>query len=208
MPVTINLSRTQEFLEWLKKKLYLDTLAVNASRRTVKRGQVYWCELGIGIGNEISKLTARPCVIIQNNIANQHSPNTIIAPITHDTGILPCLIPILTTTDSLGNIVLDGQVNVSNIMHISKARIGDPVTCDSTIVCLPMKPIDEALAKTVGLINYYSEINDKHQRLLTYVETLKNERNQAQDLLKSVCKALDVESPDKIVSEIERLKNG
>jgi mRNA interferase MazF len=45
-----------------------------------KRGEVYLVNLDPTIGSEIKK--TRPAVIIQNNIGNQFSPVTIIAPIT------------------------------------------------------------------------------------------------------------------------------
>src|SRR3712207_7639950 len=51
-----------------------------ATKRIVKRGQVYDCLLGIGVGSEESK--KRPCVILQYDSANAKSPNTIVAPIT------------------------------------------------------------------------------------------------------------------------------
>ena len=48
------------------------------------------CKLGIGIGSDMQK---EPCVIIQNNIGNQRSGNTIVAPITHDDSKYPFLVP-------------------------------------------------------------------------------------------------------------------
>jgi len=45
----------------------------------LKRGDVYLVNLDPQVGYEMGKL--RPAVIIQNNIGNQYSPVTIIAPI-------------------------------------------------------------------------------------------------------------------------------
>lgn len=45
-----------------------------------KRGEVYLVNLDPTIGSEIQK--TRPGVIIQNDVGNQYSPITIIAPIT------------------------------------------------------------------------------------------------------------------------------
>lgn len=56
---------------------------------TIKRGPVYRCNFGCGIGNEMQK--ERPALIIQNNIANLRSGNTIVIPITHDNSTLPCV---------------------------------------------------------------------------------------------------------------------
>ena len=46
----------------------------------VSRGEVWQCELGQNIGSEQNE--SRPVLIIQNNVTNTHSPNTIIAPLT------------------------------------------------------------------------------------------------------------------------------
>ena len=94
----IELVQVQKMLEWLKTKLYLDTIAQNARSRAVKRGQVYRCNFGCGIGSEMQK--ERPAVIIQNDVANSRSGNTIVIPITHDTSILPCVANITPQTDA------------------------------------------------------------------------------------------------------------
>ena len=83
----IELGQVQKMLEWLKTKLYLDSIAQNARSRAIKRGQVYRCNFGCGIGSEMQK--ERPAVIIQNDVANSRSGNTIVIPITHDTSTLP-----------------------------------------------------------------------------------------------------------------------
>lgn len=43
----------------------------------VRRGEIWWVRLDGTEGSEQSK--TRPCVIIQNNTGNNHSPTTIIA---------------------------------------------------------------------------------------------------------------------------------
>ena len=45
-----------------------------------KRGQIYFADLSPVIGSEQGGM--RPVLIIQNDIGNQHSPTTIVAPIT------------------------------------------------------------------------------------------------------------------------------
>ena len=85
MALNIDLSKTQAYLEWFKQLLYYNWKANNSKNkniRVVKRGQVYYCDLGLGIGSEETK--NRPCVIIQNNTGNNFSPNTIVAPITNE----------------------------------------------------------------------------------------------------------------------------
>lgn len=46
----------------------------------VKRGEIYYIDLGKGVGSEQEGV--RPCVIIQNDKGNKYSTTTIIAPIT------------------------------------------------------------------------------------------------------------------------------
>lgn len=197
----VELGQVQKMLEWLKTKLYLDSIAQNARSRTIKRGQVYRCNFGCGIGSEMQK--ERPAVIVQNDVANSRSGNTIVIPITHDTSTLPCVANITPLTDSEGNIILDGQANTSNMMCVSKARLGDLV---GILPKTDMKEIDEAIAKTVGLMGYYSDLNKRLVDKLEYISKIKEERNKAQDELADLRKILNL--PDEIslqeyVSEIK-----
>ena len=57
--------------------------------RTYLRGDLYYANLGRGIGSEQEGY--RPVVIIQNNVGNRHSPTVIIAAISSKVGIKPKL---------------------------------------------------------------------------------------------------------------------
>lgn len=48
-------------------------------KNTYLRGELYYADLGTGIGSEQNGY--RPVVIIQNNVGNRHSPTTIVAAI-------------------------------------------------------------------------------------------------------------------------------
>ena len=186
--MNIDTLQIDKMLEWLKTKLKLDAVSANARRRTVKRGQIYRCNFGCGIGSEMNK--ERPAVVIQNDIGNLHSGNTIVIPITHDTSSLPCMANINPQIDVNGNTILDGQANASNILCVSKARLGDFV-CE-----LPnseMKKIDEAIAKAVDIMKYYAEVSRKLANREAYIEKIKNERNQAQDELAELRKILNID---------------
>ena len=102
----IELNKIQELLDWIKTKLYLHTKVEQANKRYVKRGQIYNCYFGIGVGNEIQKL--RPCIILQNNIGNAKSGNIIVAPITHTYKDIPSIVKINTQYNDNGTILLDG----------------------------------------------------------------------------------------------------
>ena len=199
MEININLEKTKNQLEWLKTKLYLDAISSNAKRRVIKRGQVYLCNLGVGIGSEMQK--NRPCIVVQNDVANKTSPNTIVVPITHDTSVLPSMVPITTITNSNGETILDGSANTSCIINVSKARLGDLV-CE--VSSADMKKIDEAIAKSVNLMHYYADLKTKISSRDAYIERIKSSRNIAEDKLKEI-KSI-VESSELSNDLIEKIK--
>ena len=57
--------------------------------RTYLRGDMYYADLGRGIGSEQEGY--RPVVIIQNNKGNKHSPTVIVAAISSKVGVKPKL---------------------------------------------------------------------------------------------------------------------
>lgn len=198
----IELGQVQKMLEWLKTKLYLDSISQNARSRAIKRGQVYRCNFGCGIGSEMQK--ERPAVVIQNDVGNNRSGNTIVIPITHDTSTLPCVADITPLTDEAGNVLLDGQANASNMMCVSKARLGDLV---GSLSKADMKKIDEAIAKTVDLMGYYSDLTKRLNDKLEYISKIKEERNKAQDELEDLRKILELSQDESLKEHIVKLKN-
>ena len=122
----------------------------------VKRGQVYWCDFGIGVGSEMSKESPRPCVILQKTSININSSNTIVVPITHDTDTLPCLVPIREYYDAHGNKILNGQINVSNIVCISKSRLGKQICqLDNN----ELAEVDKRLMQQLDIYKPYYDMN-------------------------------------------------
>lgn len=198
----IELGQVQKMLEWLKTKLYLDSISQNARSRAIKRGQVYRCNFGCGIGSEMQK--ERPAVIIQNDVGNNRSGNTIVIPITHDTSTLPCVANITPLTDEAGNVILDGQANASNMLCVSKARLGDLV---GSLSKADMKKIDEAIAKTVDLMGYYSDLTKRLNDKLEYISKVKEERNNAQDELEELRKILELSQDESLKEHIMKMKN-
>ena len=166
MDLNLDLGKAQMHLDWLKQKLYLSILADNMNNRRVSRGQVYWCDLGVGIGSEQTK--NRPCVIVNNN-SSPKSANTIVAPITHTFKPLPCIVTVTEQRDTDGNIILDGYVNVSEIRSVSKARFGDYVCKLSKE---EMKRVDEALLIQLGLKHYCDTLNNVINDKMEYISKL------------------------------------
>jgi len=153
----IELNKVQKILEWVRRKIYLETIVGNAGKRMVKRGQVYRCDFGVGIGSEMQK--DRPAIIVQNDIGNIHSSNTIVIPITHTQHDSPCVVTIAPKKMVDGEVILDGCANASNIMCISKARLGNYI---ATLSQSEMKQVDEAVAKSMGMMHYYADLKKKY----------------------------------------------
>jgi len=200
--MNVDLGRVQKILEWVKTQIFLDETSSNAKTRLVKRGQVYRCNFGCGIGSEMQK--DRPAVVIQNDPNNRSSGNTIVIPITHDSSKMSCMAPITTQYDSNGVVILDGQANTSNLMCVSKARLGNYI-CD--LPACDMKVIDEALAKTVDLMKHYANIKSKYKDKLQYIEKVKKERNTAQDELSAIRTELGIGEDISIIGVIKALKS-
>jgi len=171
----VKLDRVQLYLDWLKTKLFLDRQSTKASQRKVKRGNVYHCYLGRGIGSEEEK--ERPCVVLQGFDGNMNSPNTIVAPITHTSSTLDVVIPITTRYNQDDSVLLDGNVLLGNIVTVSKARLGDYI---ATLTPTEMKLVDIAIARSLdiwkNIVKLENVIKDKD----TYIGKLRQQRDDLQ----------------------------
>lgn len=170
--MNIDLLKTQQYLDWFKNKLYLNAVALSSGKRTVFRGQVYQCNLGLGVGSEESK--NRPCVVLQYNSANKTSPNTVVAPITHTASTLPIVVPIADKLDHNGNVILDGNVLLGNIVCVSKARLGNYIT---DLTSNEMKQVDTAISLSLDIHHYYQTLQNIYKDKLQYIEKLKTTRD-------------------------------
>ena len=181
--MSVELLNAQSFISWMNTKSQLNAIAQNASKRFVKRGQVYWCHFGLNIGSEMSKSTPRPAVVVSTFNINRNSSNIVVVPITHNQNQLPYLVPITPIIDSTGNVILDGQADTAGIVCVSKARLCDLITTLSTT---QMKDIDEGISISLDLIHYYTNEVNKFNKLTQYVTQVKADRNKAQDTLKQL----------------------
>lgn len=95
-------------------------------------------------------------MVIQEQDANDTSPNTIVAPISHTKSKLKVIIPIKTQYDENGNILLDGNVLLGNIVTISKVRLGDYIT---DLFPDEMENVDKAIMVSLGIEHKNIELN-------------------------------------------------
>ena len=114
----------------------------------VRRGDIVIVELNPTKGSE-QQGTDRPCVIIQNDVGNQFSPTTIIAPFTKDydpSDIYPFEVEVLSSNTAL---------NHDSVADLSKIRVVDvDKRVKKNIGSVPnteLAKIDAALKESLGL---------------------------------------------------------
>lgn len=111
------------------------------------RGDIYEVNLDPVLGSEIGKI--RPAVIIQNNIGNQHSSITIIAPISSVKAGFK-LLPIMTLLKKG-----EGGLSVESFVHCGQIRSLDKtqrlINKLGTLSLDRMKEIDNAICISLAL---------------------------------------------------------
>ena len=200
----IDLIKTQKQLDWLKRKLFLDMFSKNAKRRIVKRGQVYWCDFGIGVGSELEK--DRPAVIIQDNLPNKCSSNTIVVPITHNDSDLPCMVPLKERIDeSTSNPILDGNANTSHIVTVCKSRLGDYI-CNLSKD--EMERIDQAVSEELDINHYYLDLKKEYDELNDEFNVIAEECETYKSMLNSIVTLFQLEEDADLLNFLTDLKKG
>lgn len=114
----------------------------------IQRGAICYVDLGFGEGSEIGKL--RPCVVVQNDIGNLHSPTTIVLPITHRYKNTNQPTQVVLDRDMFnGNRVTTGVIMGEQIRTINKTRIKSYTS--ERLLPQAMKKIEQAIKVSVGI---------------------------------------------------------
>ena len=117
-----------------------------AKKLTPMRGEVYLVNFDPTLGSEIKK--TRPALIIQNDVANEHSPITIVAAITSkfDDSLYPTEVLIAAGEGGLkqDSVVLLNQIRSIDCQRLAKklGKINDKT----------LKRIDLSIKISLGLI--------------------------------------------------------
>lgn len=114
---------------------------------TYLRGDMYFADLGEGIGSE--QKGYRPVIIIQNDMGNRHSATVVVAAISSKIGAKARL-PVHHYLRTMCGLQRPSVVLLEQIRTIDKRRL------DTYIGRLPaqhMRKVDQALAISVGLRN-------------------------------------------------------
>lgn len=145
------LVKAQRIEKWSAQKLYYSIGKKKQRNWTVKRGEVYFVDLGENVGSEENKI--RPIVVLQSNAYNFKSPVFTCAIISSSTVTIPDIqIPITGTypyTDEKGvRKNLTGAIDLGQIKTVGKERIVTKKVC---MLGLEMNEIDTKLLNALGL---------------------------------------------------------
>ena len=169
------LVKSQKISRWNAQKLYYNIGKKSQRKWTVKRGEVYFADLGENIGSEENKI--RPVVVLQSNAYNFHSPVFTVAIISSSTLTIPDIqIPITgkyTFVDENGTTKnLCGAIDLGQIKTIGKERIVSKKVCDLSV---EMKEVDIKLLNVVGLSSIIKKKDNLIQSLTGKADYLKEQ---------------------------------
>lgn len=114
--------------------------------KTCLRGEVYWADLNPVIGHEQGGW--RPVLIIQNDIGNLYSGNTIVAPITSSlsTKVYPTEVRVPAGT---GGLTRDSSILLNQIKAIDKRRLE---RCMGQLDKHTMHQVNQAIEISLSLV--------------------------------------------------------
>lgn len=169
------LVKSQKISRWNAQKLYY-AIGKKAQRKwTVKRGEVYFVDLGENVGSEENKI--RPVVVLQSNAYNFHSPVFTVAIISSSTLTISDIqipitgkYPFLDENGITKN--LCGAIDLGQIKTIGKERIVSKKVCD---LSAEMKDVDTKLLNVLGLSSIIKKKDNLIQSLNGKVEYLKEQ---------------------------------
>lgn len=118
----------------------------------IKKGDIYYAMLDPVIGSEQDG--KRPVVVVQNNLANKHSPTVIVAPIT--TILKKLYLPTHIVINKNNFLKKDSTILIEQIRVIDKSRI---ITYLGKLKEFQIRKIDKALinAFAIDIENIESE---------------------------------------------------
>ena len=112
--------------------------------KEIKRGGIYWVDWNPGRGSEQSGL--RPALVIQNDVGNQFSPNTIVASLT---SVFVKSYPFTVKVNARGSgLPKDSTIDLAMLMTIDKKRLGEKC---GELTEAKMLEVNEAIKASLGI---------------------------------------------------------
>jgi mRNA interferase MazF len=86
---------------------------------TYRRGEIRFCKLDPTVGTELRK--TRSCLIVQNNIMNQHGLLTVVMPFRPGTKNAPYVVNVVAS--AINGLDQDRYIHVGQIRSIDNSRV-------------------------------------------------------------------------------------
>ena len=176
------LAKSQKINHWSAQKLYYNIGKIHQRNWTVKRGEVYFVDLGENIGSEENKL--RPVVILQSNAYNFNSPTFTCAIISSSPMTIADIQVAITGTYSYidnNNITrnLSGAIDLGQLKTIGKERIVSKKIC--SLSPSEMEEVNLKLFNVLGLSSIIDAKNNTINSLNGKITYLKGQMNNEND---------------------------
>mgnify|MGYP000019538251 FL=1 len=118
---------------------------------TIKKGDLYYADLSLGIGSEQGGI--RPVVILQNNKGNKYAPTVIVASLTsgrHRKRFLPTHFTLAGRKGLRSNSI----ILLEQIRTIDKSRLLNKI---GSLSSREIRLIDQKIKISLGICNYRKE---------------------------------------------------
>ena len=191
--MNIDLQETQNIIDSTKEQVYLQGKTHISSHAKPRRGQVFDCHLGVGVGSEFQK--RRPCVVLSNNVNNVNNSVVIVAPITHTQKDLPICVPIADKHGADGSLILNGCANLSGLRSVSSYRLAGMI-CE--LENEEMNRIDAAVARHLDIMRHYSTLQ-------SVIEDDKDHIAQLNSVLERLCEMTGAKNNKDLISTVESI---
>ena len=194
--MNIDLYETQNIIDSAKEQVFLQGKTHTGNRAKPRRGQVFNCHLGIGVGSEFQK--RRPCVVLSNTVSNINTSVIVVAPITHTRKNYPIFVSITDKHDKNNAVILSGFADLSNVRAISSYRL-DGLICE--LDNEEIKQIDAAMARHLDLMHHYNTLMKAAEDKEKHIDILN-------DVLRKLRDITNTGNNQELVSAVEQLIDG
>jgi mRNA interferase MazF len=117
----------------------------SASANFPCRGEVFWLDFAPASGQEMTGM--HPCVVVQNDIGNQHSALTIVVAITSNKRAAALPVGVLLRAGE-GRLRREGAVHCGHLYTVDKRRLARRI---GQLTSERLAEIDRALSRSLGL---------------------------------------------------------
>src|SRR5213079_948012 len=110
-----------------------------------RRGEVYFLDFSPATGHEM--IGPHPCVIVQNDVANQHSALTIVVAVTSNLRVAALPVGVLLRAGE-GGLTRDSAAHCGHVYTVDKVRLG---TLLGALPFVRITEIDKGLKRSLEL---------------------------------------------------------